>query len=178
MALPMTQSLFNEPGTKPAYVIFEFERRAYPLDSTSFTIGRGISCDIIIREPAVSRVHAELNQTPSGCTIKSVGVLVTKLNGIPLSAESLLRHGDQIEIGTAKLTFAESTLPVGVSIVDKSSRKPDGHDAANRRDTITNPILAGHTSPDEDARKSYFRPALLMLLLSLVAAYYFGLNMP
>lgn len=178
MAVPMIQSSFNQPGKMPAFVIFEFERRAYPVGAEPFTIGRAGSCDIVIREPAVSRVHAEINATPSGLTIKSVGALVTRLNGVPLLTESALSHGDQIEIGMARLTVSETTLPVGVSIVDKSARKLNLEDANNKRPTITHPILAGHGSPDDADRKSFFRPTLLTILLALVAAYYFGLNMP
>src|SRR3989337_747983 len=48
------------PGDDSAHLIYEFERRAYPVRNALLTIGRDASSHILIREPAVLRNHAEL----------------------------------------------------------------------------------------------------------------------
>lgn len=175
MTAPMTNSLQNGPENRPVYLIFEFERRAYPIGAEPFTVGRGGSCDLVIREPAVSRVHAEITHSSDGIIIKPFGATPTMVNGAPVEGSSILHHGDQIDIGTAKLTFNEFSLPLGVSIVDKSRRKTDvDEDAATRRPTITNPILSGRANPNQPQGGKFFKPALIVGIVLVVAAYFFG----
>ncbi len=175
MTAPMTKSLENGPENRPAHLIFEFERRAYPIGAGSFTIGRAGSCDIVIREPAVSRVHAEITQSSEGFIIKPFGARPTSVNGAPLAGESILHHGDQVDIGSARLTFNETTLPLGVSIVDRSRRKvSEDEDIANRRPTITNPILSGRANPNQAPGSKLLKPVLIAGIVLVVAAYFFG----
>ncbi len=174
MTAPMTIPPQGRPDTRPAYLIFEFERRAYPIRDEPFTIGRANGCDIVIREPAVSRVHAQIIRAEESFVIKPVGATPTVVNGLAAAGESKLHHGDVIDIGSAKLTFNEFLLPVGVSIVDKARRKGGFEEVANRRDTITNPIMSGRSNPNQGPRKSFLRPAVLIGVLLVVAAYYFG----
>jgi hypothetical protein len=47
------------PGDDSAHLIYEFERRAYPVRNSLLTIGRDAASHILIREPAVSRNHAD-----------------------------------------------------------------------------------------------------------------------
>lgn len=173
MAAPMTKPMEHDPESRPAHLIFEFERRAYPIGTDTFTIGRAGACDIVIREPAVSRVHAELSRTKEGVTIKPFGATPTIINGLPAPGETLLHHGDEVDIGSAKLTFNEISLPLGVSIMDKARRKNMTEDIADRRPTITNPIMAGRANPNQSPVNDLFRPAILMGILTVVAAYYF-----
>ena len=174
MTAPMTKSLKNSPDTRPAYLIFEFERRAYPIGTEAFMVGRASSCDIVIREPAVSRIHAELIRTPDGIVMKPFGATPTIVNGLAAPGETLLRHGDVVDIGSARLTFNETSLPLGVSIVDKSRARPRSEEVDNRRPTITNPILGGRADPNEGPAKKLLKPAILFGVLAVIAAYYFG----
>ena len=174
MTAPMTKPLENTLQTRPVYLIFEFERRAYPIGAETFTIGRAGSCDIIIREPAVSRVHAELNRSEEGVTLKPFGATPTIINGLPAPGETLLHHGDEVDIGSARLTFNEMSLPLGVSIMDKGRRRSEPEDIAARRPTITNPLMAGHANPNQSPASKFFKPAVIIGILAVVAAYFFG----
>ncbi len=175
MTAPMTKSLDHGPENRPVYIIFEFERRAYPIGADPFTIGRAGSCDIVIREPSVSRIHAEITHSSEGFVIKPLGVRPTIVNGAPLEGDATLHHGDQLEIGSAKLTLNEFSLPLGVSIIDNSRKKPTVYDDVdNRRPTITNPILSGRANPNQAPVGKLFRPILLLGILFVVAAYFFG----
>lgn len=175
MAVPMTNSPQDAPENRPVYLVFEFERRAYPVAAEPFTVGRGGLCDIVIREPAVSRVHAEITRSGDGIIIKPFGATPTIVNGAPIETDTVLHHGDQIDIGSAKLTFSEFSLPLGVAIVDKRRKKPaDDDDIATRRPTITNPILSGRANPNQAPGKRFFKTAVIVGIVLIVAAYFFG----
>lgn len=173
MTAPMTNLPVEGPENRPVYLIFEFERRAYPIGGEPFTIGRAGSCDVVIREPAVSRVHAELTRHGEAVTLRPFGSMPTIVNGLPAPGDVALQHGDEVNIGSATLTFNSHSLPLGVSVVDKTRPRLSAEDVANRRPTITNPLMAGHASPNQSAKQKILRPTVLMGILAAVAAYYF-----
>lgn len=154
------------------YLVYEFERRAYPLSDDAFTIGRDAGSNIVVREPAVSRSHAEVRPEGDDFILHPTGATGTRLNGVPATVPTKLTDGDRIEIGSAELTFRRGRLPLGVSVVDTAS--PLGHDpdAMTKRSTITNPILGASQAPSEK-RKSAVPTRFLFLLLVAAAVYYF-----
>lgn len=157
-----------------SYLVYEFERRAYPLTGEVFSIGRDAGSRIVIREPAVSRTHAEVRAEGEHYFLHANGATGTRLNGTPVTGPEQLTDGDSIEVGSAELTFRRGRLPLGVSVVDLSS--PAGHDpdAMTKRSTITNPIMAA--APASTERKRSGAPTTLILLvvvLILVAGYFF-----
>jgi len=156
----------------PSYLVYEVERRAYPLSDGPFTIGRDADSDIVIREPAVSRSHAEVRSDGAAFVLSPTGATTTRLNGTPLTSAARLNDGDRIEIGSVEITYREGRLPLGVSVVDTAS--PAGHDpdAMTRRPTITNPILGGSQSVPEKKKTSTGMLVLFMILVG-AAAYYF-----
>ncbi len=158
--------------TEAPYLVYESERRAYPLSDDSFTIGRDAGSNIVIREPTVSRLHAEIRPEGEAYKLHPTGSTVTRLNGHTVSDAVDLTDGDRIEVGSAHFTFRRGRLPLGVSIVDMAS--PAGHDpdVMTRRVTITNPILRGGKE-DEGNKKSFGRMLLLFVILIAAATYYF-----
>lgn len=154
----------------PAYIIHEFERRAYAL-SDVFRIGRDAASDIVIREPAVSRSHAEVRAEAGEYVIHTTGATGTLLNGASVTTPRQLKDGDRLTIGSAELTFTRSKLPLGVSIVDAAADRPRSEDVLTRRETISNPILGATREPDAPRRSA---PMMLLLALAAAgAAYYF-----
>jgi pSer/pThr/pTyr-binding forkhead associated (FHA) protein len=160
----------TEQEKATAYLVYEFERRAYPLAEDGFTIGRDAASDIVVREPSVSRSHAEVRAEGGEYVLHTSGATGTRLNGETIHAPRQLKDGDRIEIGTAELTFRRSKLPLGVSVVDRAEPRPQLDDVLTRRTTITNPILGSH-EPGE--RRSVMPLLLLFVILVAVAAYYF-----
>ena len=125
---------------KPAsYLVYEVERRAYPLTDSPFSIGRDATSGIVIREPAVSRSHAEVRPEGDGFVVTPVGATGTRVNGMPIIAATKLSDGDRIEIGSVEITYREGRLPLGVSVVDTVDGPARDADAMTRRPTITNP---------------------------------------
>ena len=156
-----------------SYLVYEFERRAYPLTTETFLIGRDAGSKIVIREPAVSRAHAEVRADGENYVLHANGPTGTRLNGEPVTAPEKLTDGDRIDVGSAELTFRRGRLPLGVSVVDLSS--PAGHDpdAMTKRSTITNPILAA--TPASPERKKGVPTTLILLVVLVIAAGYFFL---
>jgi hypothetical protein len=159
----------TEQERATAYLVYEFERRAYPLTDAGFTIGRDASSTIVLREPAVSRSHAEVRAEGGEYVLHTSGATGTRLNGEHVNTPRQLREGDRIEIGTAELTFRRARLPLGVSVVDRAGIHPLD-DVLTRRTTITNPILGGH-EPGE--RRNPLPILILFLVLVALASYYF-----
>lgn len=156
-----------------SYLVYEVERRAYPLSETPFTIGRDASSGIIIREPAVSRSHAEVKVEGDAFVLTPTGATGTKLNGMPITTPAKLSDGDKIEIGSVEITYREGRLPLGVAVVDTASVPPHDPDAMTRRPTITNPILGAAQSP---AKKSNPTGTIILfvILLAIAGWFFFG----
>lgn len=154
-----------------SYLVYEFERRAYPLGEGPFTIGRDAASEIVIREPAVSRSHAEVRPEGDEYFLHATGATGTRLNGDPVTDPAKLEDGDRIAIGSMEFTYRRGRLPLGVSVVDTVTA--DGHnpDAMTRRNTITNPILGGSQVAPAN-RKSGPAPKLAVLVLLVIVVVY------
>jgi adenylate cyclase len=81
----------------------------FPLGPSN-SVGRDPSCTITIRDPAASRTHAEIRQTPQG---RYVLVDLKSTHGTYVAGkkitELILTHGDEIFIGTTHLRFVDES---------------------------------------------------------------------
>lgn len=157
-----------------AYVIHEFERRAYLLSDIPVRIGRDGANDVVLRESAVSRFNTEVRRENGQSVLYSPGSTPTLLDGQPVVDHALLTEGAKIEVGSAVLTYTEKRLPIGVSIVERAKKREGSRDdVANRRDTIKNPLIKGSTAekpPDPLLRAK----VLAVVLIVVVLLYFFG----
>jgi predicted component of type VI protein secretion system len=135
-------------GEDTAHLIYEFERRAYPVRNSLLTIGRDAASHILIREPAVSRNHAELRSEDGRFVLHPCGVNPTTVNGATLTEPKSLTEGDRVEVGSAILTFTTQRLPLGVAVIEPASATKREKDISTRRNTIKHPIMAGDLDPD------------------------------
>ena len=163
-----------DPEKGPSYLVYEFERRAYPLAASTFTIGRDAGSDIVVREPAVSRLHAEVRAESGDFMLVSAGATGTLLNGAPVAAPTKLEDGDRIGVGSVEFTFRRGRLPLGVSVVDTVSAEGHDPDAMTKRPTITNPILGSTPATPPKSKSSTGTLILLAVLIGAVAWYFFG----
>lgn len=86
--------------------IIAFDGRRYVLDGPVATIGRSRDCDCVIRDPNVSRRHAELRRRSAGVwEIEDLG----STNGLEVNgrrvSRSRLSPGDQVTLGTKTFVF-------------------------------------------------------------------------
>jgi hypothetical protein len=82
------------------------EDRRYVLDGARSTIGRSKDADCVLRDPNVSRHHAELRRSPTGdWTIADLG----STNGIKVNGRRVgstrLKAGDRVTLGTTTFSF-------------------------------------------------------------------------
>ncbi|MFP5372250.1 MAG: FHA domain-containing protein, partial [Actinomycetes bacterium] len=77
--------------------------QSFPITDRPLTLGRAPSNDIVLADPAASRVHAELRQEAGGCVLKDLG----SGNGTFVKGERVtvarLQPGDEITIGSEVL---------------------------------------------------------------------------
>jgi predicted component of type VI protein secretion system len=86
--------------------IVTLDDRRYVLDSARATIGRSRDADCVLRDPNVSRHHAELRRSASGdWTIADLG----STNGVKVNGRRVgstrLKAGDQVTLGTTTFRF-------------------------------------------------------------------------
>jgi hypothetical protein len=81
--------------------------KRFPIGDAPVTFGRGETSDIVISDPAVSRLHAELRQEADGFVITDRGSANgTRVNGVAVGAAAHhLRPGDEIMIASHRFAF-------------------------------------------------------------------------
>jgi predicted component of type VI protein secretion system len=122
-------------AAKPAgetHLVDMANKKGYTLRKRVVQIGREIGCSIVLKDPTVSRFHADVRGEAGEFVLYSMGSAGTKINGQPASAPRLLVEGDQIVIGDTTFTFTREPLPGGVRPVQFEDHDDD---AFSRRST-------------------------------------------
>ena len=91
-------------------------RRIVNIDKTVFTIGRRSETDLRLSGADISRVHAEISIENGSCIIRDKqSRFGTYVNGVKVTSEKVLGHGDQIKLGnsgdTEILFFVDDEAP-------------------------------------------------------------------
>jgi hypothetical protein len=86
--------------------VVTIDDRRYVLDAARSTVGRSRDADCVVRDPNVSRHHAELRRSPAGeWTIADLG----STNGIKVNGRRVgstrLKPGDEVTLGTTTFRF-------------------------------------------------------------------------
>jgi pSer/pThr/pTyr-binding forkhead associated (FHA) protein len=115
---------------QPAHLIDERRRLAHPLTNRSTPIGRDTSNDVVLRDPAASRFHAEIRREAGGFALHSIGATGAAVNGVASRTPRLLSEGDEIEIAFETFRFTQQALPSGVTMAPM--HVADNDEAARR----------------------------------------------
>ncbi|MCS6883605.1 MAG: FHA domain-containing protein [Oscillochloridaceae bacterium] len=76
---------------------------SYALTGDACSLGRAPGCDLVVQHPLVSRLHARIERNGMHFLLVDAGsVNGTFINGRRLSAPHLLRHDDEIGLGSAR----------------------------------------------------------------------------
>ncbi|MEH0935768.1 FHA domain-containing protein [Micromonospora psammae] len=115
--------------------------RLVPLTAAALTIGRAPGNELTVDSKLVSRLHALVERFPSGWTIRDLGSTNgTTVNGGPVRQARLLRDGDRVEIGPARLVFHAPSL-AGTRTV--GVEPPPAPPALTRRERELLEVLCG-----------------------------------
>ena len=68
-------------------------------------LGRGTDCDVVLDDPAVSKRHARVRFDGQAWIEDLDSTNGTFVNGRRVTGTTLLRRGDRIALGTAKIVF-------------------------------------------------------------------------
>jgi hypothetical protein len=85
--------------------------QAVTLAGTPVTIGRLPDCGVVLADPNVSRVHAEVRPAPGGGPAPEYEIVDrgstngTRVNGLPLAGPRVLVSGDKITLGATTIGF-------------------------------------------------------------------------
>ncbi len=109
VAPAVTQTLEPPPAsTRAAVRILSGDGNGQQIPiATGSLLGRLPGCDVTLDDPSVSRRHAKLQRSSRGWSIEDLG----STNGVRVNGNSVqrtdIRDGDQIELGSVRLAFAE-----------------------------------------------------------------------
>ena len=105
MPLPSTIIPFFMADAAPAprlVVTDALGRRIVNIDKSLFTIGRRSETDLRLPGADISRVHAEITVENGNCVIRDKqSRFGTYVNGVKVTSEKVLGHGDQIKLGNS-----------------------------------------------------------------------------
>lgn len=90
------------------FIVYEASHEAFrvPWRGRRLVVGRHPDADIRVQEPTMSALHAELTPVGSRVSIRDLDSLNgTLLNGVRV-VESMLRPGDQVEIGLVRIELS------------------------------------------------------------------------
>jgi hypothetical protein len=74
--------------------------------SSGATLGRSRQCDLMVDDPNVSRTHAEVRPRGGSWVLTDLGSTNgSRLNGRQIDGSEVLKPGDEIELGTSRITF-------------------------------------------------------------------------
>ncbi len=97
----------GEGGLPPGSLVLPTGDRV-PLGEYTVSVGRQADCTVVLADPNVSRVHAEVRPAGDGFVVADLGSTNgTKVNGVRV-AEHELRDGDEVRFGNTVTHFEAS----------------------------------------------------------------------
>lgn len=160
---------FNATEKRTAYLVDEGERRAYPMSKRTISIGRDVAAGIPLRDPSVSRFHADVRSEAGEFVLYSMGSAGTHVNDQRVAAPKMLEEGDRIRIGDTTVRFTRDALPQGVSMAKLGEGEED---TLARRSTVSlRTVKSGARNEDTGDRSAAHpeRPRMVAVMLGTAA---------
>jgi hypothetical protein len=103
----MAQPLQEPARAEQRTVLLLMDGKRLVIGAAGATMGRSRQCEVMVDDPNVSRQHAEIRPRGGSWVVTDLGSTNgSRLNGRPLEQPTVLKPGDEIELGTTTLTFA------------------------------------------------------------------------
>ena len=98
--------LEDRPSRRSDRPLLLFDGKRLVVGPAGVSLGRSRQCDVVLRDPNVSRQHAEIRPRGSSWVLTDLGSTNgSLLNGRRIDAPEVVRPGDEIELGTSLITF-------------------------------------------------------------------------
>jgi predicted component of type VI protein secretion system len=149
---------------RSAILLQEKIRRVHPIEGRSLTIGRDRGSAIVLRDPSVSRFHAEVRPEAGRHVLYSSGATGTRVNGHRLAGPYVLEEGDVLEIGESTLRYTLAPPPDGWT----TSRGGDEWDEETGRRATLGSTVVDEPLPSE--RPGGVKAAVIVLVAAAVIA--------
>ena len=108
-----------------AHLVNAAEKKGYTLRRRVVQIGREVGCSIVLKDPTVSRFHADVRAEGGEYVLYSMGSAGTKVNGEPVKEPRLLSEGDVIQVGQSSFSFTKGQMPAGIRPVQFEDHNDD-----------------------------------------------------
>lgn len=147
-----------------AWLVDDRWGKAYPLTERETLIGRGQPSAVLIRDPAVSRIHARVNREGPAYVLSVTGASGASVNGQPVEGERTLTEGDTIEIALTALRFTFSAPTGEMFIVSRDHPVQPDLEEAPTRATLHGMHPITLASRSYTRMRGYWHFALVLLL--------------
>ena len=151
--MPPASPSLPEP---PAHLVDLRWGVAYPLSRICTGIGRDASNPILIRDPAASRSHAEVQRSGDSYVLHPIGHGETLVNGLVTAGPRALAEGDVIEIAYTRLRFTRSAPDADV--LPAPELPALDADFAERRTEVREIMTTGRLRQLRELRHQLTRP--------------------
>jgi hypothetical protein len=102
----IAQPLEERAKTRQSRALLVVDGKRMVIGANGATIGRSRDCDIVVQDPNVSRHHATVKPRGGSWIVEDMGSTNgVVVNGRRIDHPRVLSAGDEIELGTATLTF-------------------------------------------------------------------------
>lgn len=128
--------------------------RLYKLDAPLTPIGRDIACPVLVQDPEVSRVHAEISRQGEGdFVIRTIGSAYTLLNSNRLADARKLKEGDEVTVGRTVFRFTFEPPKHLKGDVGRQTNPGGNKRAAKMQTMFVGPIAAREKVMSDERRK-------------------------
>jgi pSer/pThr/pTyr-binding forkhead associated (FHA) protein len=157
----------------PAFLVNEEERVAYPLSKKTVSIGRDIASHILVRDPSVSRFHADVRAEAGHFVLYAMGSSGTRVNGHNVSGPQLLEEGDRIQVGDQTFRFTREPLGGGVTPVPLGGASEEDDKLSRRATQYSSRAVtgSGRTVPGPESSRPLLPIIVVIAVAIAVAAF-------
>jgi len=108
-AAPPVLTVVHDAFDRPPAIITLPAGQRVEIREGHYVLGRNLECDIVLNDSNVSRRHAEFTCAAGEVAVRDLGSTNgTRVNGVLVTGEQILQHGDVIGFGSVQITFEVS----------------------------------------------------------------------
>jgi hypothetical protein len=102
----IAEPLEERARTRDQKALLVYDGRRLVVGPAGAVVGRSRQCDIVLQDPNVSRRHIEVRPRGGSWVVADLGSTNgSRLNGRSIEGSEVVKPGDEIEIGSTRLTF-------------------------------------------------------------------------